>query len=215
MPVENHLNYWQILSQDIRKSWTNQLEETTDQKISNVKNSLEQSWQNVTDMKNATSGVVGSAISTYFNEMITQHPTILKILQILNWAIIHPVMGVILLLIIIAFLWSIIKGIVRLIETASWSIFKIPLKLLQFIFVASFGKLIKLKNTTLVKNTDEQKKYYFNADVNLISCQEKNQRLIEINNRLELIHKEQQELLQEAAELIRNNASSTLRERNS
>lgn len=203
----NNINLVPESIEKISDSWRNKLAEKTNQAIDNVTNTLENSWQNVTDISNTTSGVVETAISSYISDMITQHPTVSKTVEILQWATSHPIISAVLLLFLIAFLWSIVKGIVRLIETASWSIFKIPLKLFQVIITVSFTKLFQLfKNKNINQNIEDKSTQQKNnqIDLNKINCQDKQKRLIEINYRLESIHQEQQELLKEASELIRN-----------
>ena len=66
-----------------------------------------------------------------FHNYLSQYPWVFQILEIFTWGINHPVRGVIILLFTIAVFWSIIKAIVKVIETASWSILKIHLILLQ------------------------------------------------------------------------------------
>ncbi|MDZ7951351.1 hypothetical protein [Nostoc sp. DedQUE09] len=175
---------------------------TTDKAIDTVTTSLEQTWQTADKFKSTTSGAVKDAIASSASDWLTQHPIFFRLVQILGWAANHPIISVVILLFALALIWSIIKAIVRLIETASWSILKVPLKLFQALIKVSFVSLTKLgrfavQRITGAKTTD-------NPPTLLTESFQPNkqQRLAEISNRLEAIQKEQRELLQEAADLI-------------
>ncbi|MHC5735699.1 hypothetical protein [Nostoc sp.] len=174
----------------------------TDRAIDTVTTSLEQTWQTAEQFKSTTSGAVKGAIASSTSDWLTQHPIFFRLVQILGWATNHPIISIVILLFALALLWSIIKAIVRLIETASWSILKVPLKLLQALIKVSFQSLTKVGSFAVqriigAKTTD-------NLPVLLPENfqQSKQQRLVEISSRLEAIQKEQNELLQEAADLI-------------
>ncbi|WP_199271021.1 hypothetical protein, partial [Escherichia coli] len=102
----------------------------------------------------------------------------------------------------LALLWSIIKAIVRLIETASWSILKVPLKLLLALFQVSFLSLTQVGSFAVQRITGAKKADNFPVLLPESFQPNKQQRLAEIYSRLEAIQKEQHELLQEAADLI-------------
>lgn len=160
----------------------------------NLNQAVWKSWQPVTAIKNA--------IITNTKDLATQEPILLKFWQILSWAVNHPIISVVIFLFAIAFIWSIIKGIVRLIETASWSILKVPLKLLQFLLKSAIISLTKFVKRQ-PKITNQKNDHIFTVtNVDTIICEDRKQQLLEISRRLELINKEQQQLLQEAANLI-------------
>ncbi|MFN6571113.1 hypothetical protein [Dendronalium sp. ChiSLP03b] len=185
---------------------------TTDKAINTVtttleqaKGSLEQSWQTAEQVKSTTSTAVQTAIASSVNDWLVQHPALLRLVQILGWAANHPIISLVILLVILALLWSIIKAIVRLIETASWSILQVPLKLIQAFLQVSVLSLIKVGRFSVQQITGAK----INDNVpDLLPAnyqtiyQDKQQRLLEISQRLEAIQQEQQELLQEAADLI-------------
>jgi hypothetical protein len=108
----------------------------------------------------------------------------------------------VILLFAIALIWSIIKAIVRLIETASWSILQVPLKLLQALIKVSFIFLTKVGSFAVQQITATEKFDNLPALPPESFQPNKQQRLGEISQRLEAIQKEQNELLQEAADLI-------------
>ncbi|MEH1787345.1 hypothetical protein [Nostoc sp.] len=178
------------------------LNTTTDRAIDTVTTSLEQTWQTAEQFKSTTSGAVKGAIASSASDWLTQHPIFFRLVQILGWATNHPIISIVILLFAIALIWSIIKAIVRLIETASWSILQVPLKLLQALIKVSFLSLAKVGSFTFQQITGAKQ-----AD-NIVALSpesfqaNKQQRLAEISQRLEAIQKEQNELLQEAADLI-------------
>ncbi|MBH8578397.1 hypothetical protein I8752_36780 [Nostocaceae cyanobacterium CENA369] len=185
---------------------------TTDKAINTVtttfeqaKGSLEQSWQTAEQVKNTTSTAVQSAIASSVNDWLVQHPVLLRLVQILGWAANHPIISLVILLFALALIWSIIKAIIRLIETASWSILQVPLKLIRTLIQAIALSLTKVSSFTIQqitgnKNTDNTS---FLLTTNSQEVyQTKQQRLAEISSRLEIIQQEQKELLQEAANLM-------------
>ncbi|MBG1269664.1 hypothetical protein [Nostoc sp. WHI] len=180
---------------------------TTDKAIDTVTTSLEQSLQTAEQFKSTTSEVVKTAITSSVSDWLTQHPVFFKLVQILGLAANHPIISLVILLFALTLLWSIIKAIVRLIETASWSILQVPIKLLQTLVKVSFLSLTKVGNFAFQQMTVAQTIDNLpillpeNFQIN------KQQRLTEISSRLEAIQKEQHKLLQEAADLI---ASDTI-----
>ncbi|MBN3946873.1 MAG: hypothetical protein HWQ38_10415 [Nostoc sp. NMS7] len=180
---------------------------TTDKAIDTVTTNLEQSWQTAEQFKSTTSGAVKTALASSVSDWLTQHPLFFRLVQILSWGANHPIISVIILLFALAIVWSIIKAIVRLIETASWSILQVPIKFLQALIKVSFLSLIKVGSFTIQRMTAT--KTIDNLPVLLPENFQpsKQQRLAEISHHLEAIQKEQNELLQEAADLI---ASDTI-----
>ncbi|MEH2089915.1 hypothetical protein [Nostoc sp.] len=175
---------------------------TTDKAIDTVTTSLEQTWQTAEQFKNTTSGAVKDAMASSASDWLTQHPIFFRLVQILGWTANHPIISVVILLFALALLWSIIKAIVRLIETASWSILKVPLKLLQALIKVSFLSLIKVGSFAVQRITGVKKTENLPTLLPESFQPNKQQRLVEISSRLAAIQKEQHELLQEAADLI-------------
>ena len=175
---------------------------TTDRAINTVTTSLEQSWQTADKFKSTTSGAVKDAIASSASDWLTQHPIFFRLVQILGWATNHPIISVVILLFALALVWSIIKAIVRLIETASWSILKVPIKLLQAFIKVSFLSLVKVGSFGVQRITGAKTTDNLPALLPENFQPNKQQRLTEITSRLETIQKEQNELLQEAADLI-------------
>ncbi|AUB41557.1 hypothetical protein COO91_07605 [Nostoc flagelliforme CCNUN1] len=180
---------------------------TTDKAIDTVTTSLEETWQTADKFKSTTSGAVKDAIASSASDWLTQHPILFRLVQILGWATNHPIISIVILLFALALIWSIIKAIVRLIETASWSILKVPLKLLQTLIKVSFLSLTKVGSLAVQRMTATKTIDNLPALLPENFQPSKQQRLAEISSRLEAIQKEQHELLQEAADLI---ASDTI-----
>ncbi|MEH2161312.1 MAG: hypothetical protein V7K38_09730 [Nostoc sp.] len=172
-----------------------------------VATSLEQTWQTAEKFKSTTSGAVKDAMTSSVSDWLTQHPIFFRLVQILGWATNHPIISIVILLFAIAIIWSIIKAIVRLIETASWSILQVPLKLLQVLIKVGFLSLTKVGSFAVQQITATETTDILPALPPENFQPNKQQRLAEISSRLEVIQKEQHELLQEAADLI---ASDTI-----
>ncbi|MEH1767156.1 hypothetical protein [Nostoc sp.] len=175
---------------------------TTDRAINTVTTSLEQTWQTADKFKSTTSGAVKDVMASSVSDWLIQHPIFFRLVQILGWATNHPIISIVVLLFAIALIGSIIKAIVRLIETASWSILQVPLKLLQALIKVSFLSLAKVGSFTFQQITGAKQADNIPALPPESFQPNKQQRLVEISQRLEAIQKEQNELLQEAADLI-------------
>ncbi|ACC82983.1 hypothetical protein [Nostoc punctiforme] len=175
---------------------------TTDKAIDTVTTSLEQTWQTADKFKTTTSGAVKDVMASSVSDWLTQHPIFFRLVQILGWATNHPIISIVIFLFALALVWSIIKAIVRLIETASWSILQVPLKLLQALIKVSFLSLTKVGSFAVQQFTATKTTDNLPALLPENFQPNKKQRLVEISHRLEAIQKEQNELLQEAADLI-------------
>ena len=183
---------------------TDQALETVTTTLEKAQDSIEQTWQTAEHIKNTTSVALQTAITSSVNDWLNQHPAFLQIFHVIDWGVNHPIISFIILLLGIALIWSMIKAIIRLIETASWSILQIPLKLIWAFLKFSFVSLTKFRGFAIKPETDTQTtdKLVILPTKPQSLNQHKNQRLAEISSRLEKIQQEQQELLQEAAELI-------------
>lgn len=210
--VNQGLNSVTNSAQQVGQSLKQTATTTTDKAINTVtttieqaKGSLEESWQTAEQIKSTTSTAVQSAIASSVNDWLVQHPPLLRLVQMLSWATNHPIISLIILLFSIALIWSIIKAIIRLIETASWSILQIPLKLIQTLITAIALILTKFSSFAVQKITGAKIKdntsFILPTNSQILESG-KQQRLAEISSRLEAIQQEQKQLLQEAANLI-------------
>ncbi|AFZ24005.1 hypothetical protein Cylst_1734 [Cylindrospermum stagnale PCC 7417] len=169
--------------------------------IEQAKGALEHSWQSAEEIKSTTSGAIQTTISSAVGDWLAKHPVFFRLVETLSWATNHPMISLVILLFAIAIAWSIIKAIVRLIETASWSILQVPLKLLQSLIKVSFLSLTKVGSLAVQQITGAKTSEVMPVSYTAI-YQTKQQRLAEISRRLEEIQQEQHQLLQEAADLI-------------
>jgi hypothetical protein len=186
---------------------TNQAVNTLTTTVGQAKASLEQTLQSAEQVKHTTSAAVQTAISSSVSDLFQQHPKLLRLVQILGWAVNHPIISLVILLFVLALTWSLIKAIGRLVESASLSLLRVPLKLLQASVKLSFLSVAKVGRLTTQKQVNKKN---INNILTLLPVksqelhQDKQQRLVEISKRLEEIQKEQNQLLQEAAEMLTN-----------
>ncbi|WP_143288125.1 hypothetical protein [Calothrix rhizosoleniae] len=146
-----------------------------------------------------------NAIAYSMNSWLQDNPGIFRLLHFLDWSVHHPIISLILLVFVIAILASIIKAIIRLIETASWSIIQIPLKLLLavlqliWLLITKVSRLI-IYNVNQTAKTDSLPTLE-PTDSSIIAT-DKQKRLAEISQRLTELKQEQEELLQEVTILV-------------
>ena len=196
--VGENLNYVTDKAQQVSDDWKQTATQNTQNAIDKFSNTIEQNLPEV-----SVQTVVSSSVADWFE----QHPAFLGIIKSFNWAANHPIISLILIVFALAILWSLIKAIGRLIESASLSILKIPLKLLGSFIKYSWRSLGKFSNFANNKFIDakvdnaSELQLHNNTAYQLITYN-KQQRLKDISVRLEEIQKEQQELLQEAADIL-------------
>jgi hypothetical protein len=207
--VKDHVNSLTNSAQHTANQASDQAINTVTTTWEQAKESVAQSLQTAEQIQSKTSVAVQSAINSSMNDWLAQHPVFLKLVQILNLAANHPIISCVIFLFMLAFAWSIIKAMMRLIEAASLSILQAPIKLLQALFKVSFLSLKQFASFAFQRTTANQPDDGVSVLLtdSQINYQDKQQRLTEISQRLEAIQKEQHELLQEAANLI---ASGTI-----
>ena len=144
--------------------------------------------------KDTSSQTMQKAIASSAIDWLQAHPVVFRIFNSIIWAIDHPVMGLTVLCLIIAITFSIFKALNRLLEMVGLSLLKAPFKLIKTgLKLGQLGSLgIAQRFTT--KNVSS-------SDVTIITPQ-KSQRLIEISQRLQVLQKEQDALLQEATNIL-------------
>lgn len=165
-------------------SITTAAEQAVDTVSTTAKDSLEQSWQQANRYSGAMSNAMQTAISDSVSNWLQAHPLVGQLVQLLLWATDHPVISLVMLLVTIAITWSLIKAIGRLMETIGWNLLQAPFKLTRVLLGFS---------TKLLGNARNQPQPEYDTQ---------QQRLAEIHNRLEYLHKEQNELLQELAAIL-------------
>jgi ElaB/YqjD/DUF883 family membrane-anchored ribosome-binding protein len=204
--VNENVNSLSNSAQQLEQSLQQKTNTATDKAIDAVTTTIEQSWQTAEQIKNTTSVAVQTAINSSVNDWLLQHPIFLQLVQILSWASNHPIISLIILLFAIALIWSMIKAIIRIIETASLSILQVPLKLLQALIkliIFSFNQASNFVVQKVNHQNLDKTSVILTTDAPVI-YPDKQQRLAEIACRLKMIQQEQEELLKEASDLMGN-----------
>jgi hypothetical protein len=154
-----------------------------------------------------------SVIYDSISDWLSEHRMLSQLVQMLSWAANPPIISAIILIFALALLWNLIKGIGNLIQFASLSIIRVPLKFLWGLLVVSFfalGKLVINRYAVINKGAiafQEPKEVTILPEassqvIELDKKSDKQERLVEITARLEALQKEQKDLLQEAATLM-------------
>jgi DNA anti-recombination protein RmuC len=183
---------------------------TVSTSIGQAKESLGHTVQTAEQIQNTTSTAIQTAVTSSINDWLTQHPAIFRFMQIVTWGVNHPIISLVILVFILAITWNLIKAIGTLIESASLSILKIPFQLLKSLFNFILLLSYQLTQSALKKNTDNKTHTSLPTLTTVIQSnyQDKQQRLVEISSRLAAIQKEQNQLLQEAAEIMSSESTS-------
>ncbi len=155
----------------------------------------------ITQTKNTASDAMQTAFAASVSDWLQAHPVAFRLVQMILWGVNHPIWSLIILLFAIALALIIIKAIGRLIEFASLSILRVPLKLIQGFFKVSFISFSQISNLASTQ--------LFGAKIidnilppTTIPQVEKPQRLAEISTRLAALQHEQNQLLEEIAVLM-------------
>ncbi len=141
----------------------------------------------------------------FMSNLIGENQSLARIVQTADWVTHHPIISLVVVLLSLAVIASIIKAIIRLIETASWSILKFPLQLLAAILKFILLSLMETIGLVFkqIKSSPSESDVITITDVQTVpSYEAKQKRLSEISQRLATIQQEQQLLLKEIAELI-------------
>ncbi|MBW4577524.1 MAG: hypothetical protein KME08_20005 [Aphanothece sp. CMT-3BRIN-NPC111] len=152
------------------------------------------------------SDVIQTAIASSISEWLQTHPAVLRLVQLLLWASNHPIWGLVMFIIVVAIAFSLIKALGRLLEILGLSILKAPFNFVLALIGFSFKSLGTLGGSAfqqlpVAKNAEPPAL----QDSNSQSIEnDKQQRLADISTRLEAIKQEQNELLQEVADLIKS-----------
>lgn len=189
---------------DLVTSKTQKAVETMTTATGDSVKSMTEAYQDVNEAlaqtKNTAVDVMQTALASSVGDWLQAHPVAFRLVQMLSWAANHPIWSLIILLFAIALALIIIKAIGRLIEFASLSILRVPLKLIQGFLKVSFISFSQIGNLA--------GKQLFGAKItdNVLSPTtnqtEKPQRLAEISTRLAALQQEQNQLLQEIAVLM-------------
>lgn len=168
-----------------------------------AKGTLEQTLQKADQVSDFTSNAMQTTINNSVSEWLQTHPVVFRLVQLLIWATNHPIWGVVMLLFTLAIAWSLIKAISRLIETAWLFLLQAPFKLSRALFGVSAKSLGRFKSVVVKQVADTKTTPTEILQHSTESTQKnKQQRLVEISDRLEAMQNEQKELLQEVAVIV-------------
>jgi hypothetical protein len=190
---------------------THRAVDTVTTTIEQAKVSVEQTLESAEQAKNATSAAVSTAISSSLNIWVEEHPRLFRLVQILGWAVNHPIISLVIVLFALAIIFSLVKAIGRLIESASLSLLQVPLKLLHSLVKSLFLASTKIGNLAVTKLTSAERTHNIPAllpEIPQTTYKDKQQRLTEISLRLEEIQQEQNQLLKEAAVILASKESA-------
>ncbi|MBW4663432.1 MAG: hypothetical protein KME01_04400 [Chroococcus sp. CMT-3BRIN-NPC107] len=153
------------------------------------------------DFTNTSSETVQKAIAqarpvTGFASSVTNwlqaHPVIFRIFNSIIWAVDRPILSLGIIILTIAASLSIFKALNRLLEMVGLSLLKAPFKLIESGF--KLGQL-GIQHVLTENNTSD-------SDARIVAAQNSQQRLAEISQRIQMLQKEQNELLREAATIL-------------
>lgn len=178
--------------------------------IEQTKGSLEQTLQTTGQIKTTASETIQTAISSSVSDWLQDHPAILRLVQMLVWATNHPILSLVIFLFTLAIAWSLIKAIGRLFEIAWLSILQTPFKLTKVLIQFSSRSLSKLGNLTIKPLVGVSETPVVQTSDSESAYQDKQQRLLEISNRLEKIRQEQNDLLQEAVLILNSDLLNSI-----
>jgi hypothetical protein len=180
--------------------------ETKAKAIDSVRNSFGKTLQAAEHIQQSTSTAIQTSINSPLNDWLQQHPLIYQLVKFFGWASNHPIWGIVIILLLIAIAWSLIRAIVRFIESASLSILKTPLKVI-WLFCGYIWQLFSkfaVSNWNKLNNANQsQITPLIDVDFKNVG-KEKEARLAEISIRLTEIQSEQSALLTEAAQLLKS-----------
>lgn len=151
------------------------------------------------EFKDTSSEIVQNAIAQGFASSVTNwlqaHPVVFRTFNTMIWAIDHPIISFVVIIITIAIALSIFKAFNRLLEMIGLSILQAPFKLIESGF--KLGQL-SIQQQFTNKNTSDN-------HASIVISQNSQQRLAEISQRLKVLQKEHNELLQEATIILATN----------
>lgn len=143
------------------------------------------------------------AITSSVTNWLQSHPTVFRIFNTTVWAIDRPIVSFAVIILTIAIAFSIVKALNRLLEIVGLSLLQAPFKLIRTGFKLSQLGSLSIKQKLTNKNVSSLAL----NDPNTITPQNPQQRLAEISDRLQVLQKEHNQLLQEAATILSLNKS--------
>ena len=128
------------------------------------------------------------AITFPLNSWLQAHPVVFRIINSILWAIDHPLISFVIIVLLIAIALSIFKALNRLLEIVGLSLLQAPFKLISNGFKLGWLNI--------------QQQFTNKNEPNPIIPQNSQQRLAEISQRLQVLQTEHNQLLQEATKIL-------------
>ncbi len=139
-----------------------------------------------------SSAAMQKAITSSLNNWLQSHPVVFRIISNIMWAIDHPLISFVIIVLLIAIALSVFKALNRLLEIVGLSLLQAPFKLISNGFKLSW---LSIRQKFTNKNVSHKAP-------DTIIPQNSHQRLAEISQRLQVLQTEHNELLQEAAKIL-------------
>lgn len=147
------------------------------------------------ELTDTSSAAIQNALATSVVNWLQAHPVIFRFFNTIIWAIDRPIVSLAILILTIATSLSIIKALNRLLERVGLSLLQAPFRLIARGFKLSW---LGIRQKFPHKNVS-------NLAINnpkVIITHSPQQRLAEISQRLQVLQKEHNELLQEATAIL-------------
>ncbi len=154
-------------------------------------------------MQNAIAQARTQGFASSIDNWLQAHPVVLRVFNTIIWAIDRPIISFVIIILTVAITFSIIKALNRLLEMAGLSLLQAPFRLIKTIFKFGWLGSLGIKQKFTNKNVSD---LAFNQTDTTIA-ENPQQRLAEISQRLQVLQKEHNELLQEAATILSLNKS--------
>lgn len=172
---------------------TNQAVNTITANTEQAKASLEASIKKAEGVSGKASEALKNAISSLISDWINAHPKVF-------WLVSHPLISLALLFLVILIISGLLKALGQFFEKGWLVILQVPVRLSRFIFgsLYQFLKGLFTQNNLVIKSIKP-------VDLKTLSSQSlaHKERLAEIISRLDALNQEQNQLMQEAASLLR------------
>ncbi len=148
-------------------------------------------------MQNAIAQARTQGFATSVTNWLQAHPVIFRFFNTIIWAIERPIISIAILVLTIVISLSIIKALNRLLETVGFSLLQAPFRLI--------ARGFKLSWWGIRQNPHKNASNLAVNNANVIITHNPQQRLAEISQRLQVLQKEHNELLQEATAILELN----------
>ena len=174
---------------------TNNLSKASDRAITTT---IEQTSQITDNLNEITRKAIENAIDSTITSWLNEHP-------LFFWLVTHPIWTSILFIFSLFLIVGLFEALGTLIKSIWIFIFKIPHKLIKKTTILTIKNLQNISYQILSKNSSQNK-----LELTKIHSQsERQQRIIQILDRLEELKQEQDRLLKEIAEMLKIEENNT------